>query len=45
MAGKVKYPQNVISYRGLKYRLTLIKTNSLENFSPITQVYGICFDG
>ena len=36
--------QEDIIYKGQTYHLTWIKTDSLDNYSPITQVYGVCFD-
>ncbi|KKQ75388.1 MAG: hypothetical protein US96_C0012G0017 [Candidatus Woesebacteria bacterium GW2011_GWB1_38_5b] len=36
--------QNTITHKGQQYDLTWIRTDSLEKYSPITQVYGVCFD-
>ena len=38
------YPRVNISYKGGEYYLTWIRTDSIKNYSPITQVYGVCFD-
>lgn len=40
----MNYPQDNIVNKGHAYHLTWIKASTLENYSPITQVYGVCFD-
>ncbi len=40
----MKYPQDTYIYKGTKVINTWIKTDNLENYSPITQVYGIIFN-
>lgn len=39
----MKYLQDIYLYKGTKVTNTWIKTDNLENYSPITQVYGIIF--
>ena len=38
------YPQDTYLYKGTRVTNTWIKTDKIENFSPITQVYGIIFN-
>jgi ADP-ribose pyrophosphatase YjhB (NUDIX family) len=40
----MKYPQDTYLYKGSKVMNTWIKTDNVESFSPVTQVYGICFN-
>ncbi len=40
----MKYHQDTYLYKGTKVTNTWIKTDNLENYSPITQVYGIVFN-
>jgi len=40
----MKYPQDTYLYRGTKVTNTWIKIDNLENYYPITQVYGIVFN-
>lgn len=37
-------PTNTVDWEGRTVTLTWIKSDSLTDFAPITQVYGICFD-
>jgi ADP-ribose pyrophosphatase YjhB (NUDIX family) len=38
------YPQNEIDYKGIRVLNTWIRTNDVEQYQPITQVYGIIFN-
>lgn len=40
----MRYLKNTIEFEGKKYYLTWIPGNSYEEFSPIKQAYGFCFD-
>ncbi|MBU1110523.1 NUDIX hydrolase [Patescibacteria group bacterium] len=40
----MKEAQNIFTHNRKAYRATWITTDSLVEFSPITQVYGVCFD-
>lgn len=37
-------PKQTINWKGNKFVVEWIKTNSLEGMTPITQVYGVCFN-
>lgn len=39
------FPQDIYLYKGTRVTNTWIKTNKFGQFSPITQVYGIIFNG
>ncbi len=41
----MNYPTDILDWKGKKFRLTWIRTDSLNGFTPVTQVYGICFNG
>ncbi|MEK7526203.1 MAG: NUDIX hydrolase [Patescibacteria group bacterium] len=38
------YPTSTFEWEGKQINVIWIRTDSLEEFSPITQVYGICFN-
>lgn len=38
------YPSNNYNFDGKTYTLTWIKTNDIEKYSPISQVYGVIFN-
>src|SRR5258708_189700 len=38
------HPTQTIDWKGEKFNITWIKTNSLDGITPITQVYGVCFN-
>lgn len=41
---KMTKPNQTIDWEGEKFSVTWIKTNSLKGITPITQVYGVCFN-
>ncbi len=40
----MKYPSNNYTFDGKTYALTRIKTNDIEKYAPIKQVYGVIFN-
>jgi len=40
----MKYPSNNYTFDGKTYTLTWIKTDDIEKYYPITQVYGVIFN-
>jgi len=40
----MKYPQSSYTFNGQEITLAWIRTNSLSDLYPITQIYGICFN-
>src|SRR5260221_8955481 len=40
----MNYPTNIMNWNGTEIVNIWIKTDSLEGLTPITQVYGICFN-
>ncbi len=40
----MKKPRQTIDWRGKRFVIEWIKTDSLHEMTPITQVYGVCFN-
>lgn len=40
----MKYSTQNIDWKGKNFTVSWIKTNSIKEFNPITQVYGVCFN-